>query len=491
MLELIILAPLACGVLAYALSRNFGTRAAEYSALLGSFLSLAFASVSINALISGGKALSALGGFLYMDSLSAIFTGLTSLVSFIVFIYSIGYIRREVEHGEVPESRVGLYYTLLSVFLSTMLASTLASNLIMVWAAIESTTLASAFLISFYNKRESIEAAWKFFLINSVGITIALVGILIFGVALSKGGEAINLDIPSLLATASAIDPTLMKIAFAIVLVGYGTKVGIVPMHTWLPDAHSQAPTPVSAILSGVLLNIALYGILRVYQIALDIEGVASFASSLFVFFGMISLGLASMRLFYQSNMKRMLAYSSVENMGIALLAFGIGGPLGVFAALFHLMAHSLAKPLAFLTGGAVALAYGTKEMDGIKGAASAMPFFGILLVIALLGIAGSVPFGTFFSEIALIGAALAAHDFLVATLAIIFIAIAFGTMLYKGGSMAYGEKPEGMHKFKPDITMTIAIAALFLLSVYLAFGAPAQAMSLIESSAKLLVKGA
>lgn len=491
MLEFIILAPLVCGILAYALSRNFGMRAAELSALAGSFISLVLASLSISGFIADGKAISALGGMLYMDSFSAIFTGLTAFVSFVVFIYSIGYIRKEVEHGEVPENRVGMYYALLSIFLSTMLAATLASNLILIWAAIESTTLASAFLISFYGKRESMEAAWKFFLINSVGITLALVGIIILGVALLKGGEEINLDIPSLMEAASTIDPMLLKIAFAIILVGYGTKVGIVPMHTWLPDAHSQAPTPVSAILSGVLLNIALYGILRVYQIALAVDGVASFASSLLVFFGIISVGLAAMRMLYQSNIKRMLAYSSVENMGIAVLAFGLGGPLGIFAAFFHLMAHSLAKPLAFLTGGVVAFAYGTKEMDSIRGVASAMPYFGLLFILALLGIAGSVPFGTFFSEIALLGAALSAQNILVAALAIIFITIAFGTMLHKGGNMAYGEKPEHMHEFKPDATMVIAIVILFLFSIYLAFGAPAPVLSLIASSSKMLVKGA
>lgn len=489
LLELIILFPILGGIMAYASSRKFGGAAAEISAICGAFLSLIIAAISTTELISGKTPLSSLNGILYLDSLSAFFTIITLLVSLIVFIYSVGYIRKEVEEGVVPQKNLGLYYALLSFFLAAMLTATLASNLIVIWAAIEATTLASAFLIGFYNKRESIEAAWKFFLINSVGITIALLGILFLGLGLHNSGAAMNFDISALLGLVGNIDPVTLKIAFALVIVGYGTKAGLVPMHTWLPDAHSQAPTPVSAILSGVLLNIAFYGIIRMYQITLGVPGVASFASSLLVFFGIISLGLASMRLFYQGNIKRMLAYSSVENMGIAVLAFGVGGPIGIFAALFHLAMHSFAKPLAFCFGGILTQAYGTKEIKKISGVICVMPAVGILFILTLMGLAGNLPFGMFFSEIALIGALFSANNIAIAALVILFITIAFGTMLYKGSSMLYGEKPDGLAAdIKPHISMIAAVILLLVFSLYLAFGLSPIMIELIGNSAKMLI---
>ncbi len=488
MLEFIIAAPVVFGLFSYLLSSR--PRWAEVSAFLGAAIALALTALAAQQFLATGAPVTSLSGTLYMDSISALLTGVTITVSFLVFFYSIGYIRGEVEHGEVDEKRLGTYYCLLSLFLATMLAATLASNLLVMWAAIEATTLASAFLISFYNKPEALEAAWKFFLINSVGITLALVGIILLAVGMTNATGGINLDIATLMGTVSSVDPFMLKLAFAFVFVGFGTKVGIVPLHTWLPDAHSQAPTPVSAVLSGVLLNIALYGILRVYQAISQVPDAASFAASLFLFFGIISVGFASMRLFYQKHVKRLLAYSSVENMGIIMVAFGIGGPIGLFAAFFHLISHSLAKPLAFITGGVITSAFKTKDMDKIAGAAEAVPLFGLLFLLVALGVAGSVPFGTFFSEIALFAAGLSTANYLAVVLLVVFLTIAFGTMLIRISEIVLGSKPEAMPVFRPDFTMGAAIVALFLLAVYAAFAAPAPMISLIAASSRALTGG-
>lgn len=489
MLELIIITPIIGGILAYILSYRFGnTRGTEAVALLGAVLSFMFTVIAIIGL-DGSQSVSAVWGLLYMDRLSAFFTLITTLVASVVFLYSIEYIRKEVERGTVPKGRIGIYYTLLSFFLAAMVMATLASNLILMWGAIEATTLASTFLISFYNDHQSVEAAWKFFLINSVGIAVALSGILTLGYALTSSGGVVNFNIPSLLIAfaKTSANPILLKLAFAIILIGYGTKVGIVPMHTWLPDAHGQAPTPVSALLSGVLLNIAFYGILRIYQLISGSSGPAAFASTLLIFFGLISMIIGALRLYHQSNIKRMLAYSSIENMGIALLALGIGGTLGIIAVFLQIIAHSFAKPLAFMVSGAMALEYETKDISQITGVAQAMPVFGFILILTLVGVTGSLPFASFLSELVLIGATLSAGKIIITALIILIALVAFATMLYRGLGMAYGKKPDRLKKFAPGRAIMLAIAILLVMSICLTIITPYLFPWLIKATTGIL----
>ena len=373
MLELIIIPLVICGLLSFIFKKQ--PRFSEIIAILGVSFSLVFAFYSAWGFIQSPTSVTDFYGLLYMDSISALFTSLTALVGFFVFLYSIGYIRHEVEEKVIEEHRISEYYGLLSLFLAAMLTATLASNIIVMWGAIEATTLASVFLISFYNTSNSIEAAWKFFIINSVGILLALVGIIFLLYAFWQSGFAVNGDWAGLLTANAGANLFFLKIAFAFVLVGFGTKVGLAPLHVWLPDAHSQAPTPVSALLSGVLLNIAFYGILRVYEIITPYPEIVAFASSLLIAFGLLTLAVGALRLYFQNNLKRLLAYSSLENMGIVVLALGIGGPLGLFAAFFHMVSHSLAKPLAFLGSGMMAFAFDTKEINLISGAAQVIPW--------------------------------------------------------------------------------------------------------------------
>lgn len=483
MLEWIVLSPVAASAFCARFSKK--PEWAERAALLGAFGSLLFLAVAIATGIDRDQF-----GLLRLDALSLFFTAITAVVSTLVFAYSIGYMRREVEEGAVKPEQLYKYYAIMSLFLSAIYLATLAANLLIIWAAIEATTLTSVFLISFYNTRESIEAAWKYFIICSLGITVALVGLMILGYGVVQAGLPMDFSWGSLLLNAPNVDPLFLKIAFAFILVGYGTKLGMAPLHVWLPDAHSQAPTPVSALLSGVLLNMALYAILRILPLINTDADAASFASTAMLFFGLASLALASMRLYSQSNFKRLLAYSSTENMGIALIGLGIGGPLGIFAALLHVLSHSLVKPLAFFLGGAISLAYGTKEIQKITGAAQEFPFIGQMFLLSMIGLAGSLPFGIFFSEIALLTAALAAGQYGVAGAVILLTIVAFGSFLSKASGMAYGPAPSKTERHPIDKSSIAAIVMLFIIAAVVGMAAPFLLQDFIRSAASAALGG-
>ncbi|MBI2444990.1 hydrogenase 4 subunit F [Candidatus Micrarchaeota archaeon] len=487
MLEWIVIFPALASVICLFLKHR--PDVAEKVALCASALSLALV-IWVSNGFSLAEPVSAFFGQLYLDSVSLIFTGLTALVAFFVLAYSIGYMRHEVGDGAVRPGQLARYYALLCAFLATMFLASLASNLLVIWAAVEATTLASVFLISFYDKKESLEAAWKYFIICSLGITVALIGIIILGYGASSAGSVVDFSWMHFSENAARISPLFLKIAFAFIFVGFGTKMGLVPLHVWLPDAHSQAPTPVSALLSGVLLNVAFYAVLRAYQVVAKNAEAASFAAGLFVFFGLLSLVLASMRLYFQENYKRLLAYSSTENMGIVALAFGIGGPLGILAALWHVVAHSLVKPLAFFIGGLISLAYGTKEIKLIQGAAKAVPVFGLAFVLVAVGVAGSLPFGTFFSEITLLSAALGAGRPDVAFLVIGCTTIAFASFLLKSTGMALGPLPDGVKIHKSHWAMMAATGVLAVLAVVFGLLMPPSLASTVQSAVALLSGG-
>ncbi|MFA6327934.1 MAG: proton-conducting transporter membrane subunit [Candidatus Micrarchaeia archaeon] len=479
MLELIILPPLAAGLLAFIFHRS--PKQVEAIAFVGALLAALFAILSVNAFLETEAGFQDFHGLLYMDAVSGLFTSITAVVACFIFLYSVGYIRHEVKEETVERGQIGLYYGLLSLFLAAMLTAILAAHPVVMWAAIEATTLASVFLISFYQTSSSIEAAWKFFIINSVGILLALAGILFLMFALLPPGASSGSDWSGLMAAHEGANLLFLKIAFAFILVGFGTKVGLVPLHVWLPDAHSQAPTPVSAILSGLLLNIAFYGIVRSYQVVAPYDSMVPFASGLLIGFGLLSLAIGSLRIYFQHNIKRMLAYSSVENMGIVTLAFGLGGPLGILASLFHMASHSLAKPLAFFGSGILAFAFKTKEMPYIRGAAQIVPLVAIPFVFIAAGLAGSPPFGTFLSELGVMAVSLSTGQWLVAALFIIFTTIAFASLLYRVSAMGFGEVPEGTEAFSPSLSMIAAFAGLLALTVFMGVMPPSQFMHLLE----------
>jgi len=342
----------------------------------------------------------------------------------------------------------------------------------LMWIAVEGTTLVSAFLVGFYKKSEAMEASWKYLIICSVGITLALLGIiLLYASSVNALGEnADTLDWSVLRSVAGQLDPALMKVSFIFILVGLGTKAGLAPMHTWLPDAHSQAPTPISALLSAVLLNCAMYGVLRVHILAS--EAVPGFSSSLLTFFGLLSLAIATAFILTSRDLKRFLAFSSVEHMGIIALGFGIGGPLAVFGAVFHVLAHSLTKTLMFFGAGNVIQKYRTREMKDIKGLGRTMPATASLLVMGGAAIAGSPPFAVFIGELFIISGALAQGEYLVAGLFIALIVMIFAGITYRVFGMVSGKPQEGLPTGEIGrlrlLPMAVLASAILFLGIFL-----------------------
>lgn len=382
---------------------------------------------------------------LFADPFSAFLVLIVSLVGFIISVYSINYMGYEVESGVIDFKKLKIYYVFFHLFMFTMLLVGVTNSLIL-WIAIEMTTLFSVPLITIYTKKTSIEAAWKYLIICTVGITFALFGTILTYYAtvqvLGEGGSELNWA--SLLAIADQFDPTLMKIAFVFILVGYGTKVGFAPMHTWLPDAHSEAPSPVSALLSGVLLNCAMYGIIRFHTITSASVG-REFTSNFLIMFGLLSLGIAAPFIIIQDNYKRLLAYSSVEHMGIIALGFGFGGVFGIFGALFHMFNHAVTKSLMFSVAGNILQKYETKKIYEVSGVVKSMPYTGPMLVIGGLAITGSPPFSIFLSEFTILAAGFSQGYIVTSVLVLLFIITIFVGFFNHINRMAFSKPPEGI----------------------------------------------
>src|SRR3989344_4186655 len=280
--------------------------------------------------------------FFYIDALGAIMILLVSFIGFFTVVYSIQYLRKETAKNIIGFTRTKQYLILLSLFLTAMFLAISASNPIFVWISIEATTLSTAFLISFYNKPSSTEAAWKYLIINSVGLLLGFFGTLLYLTSVQSLPEHSLITWSLLTANAQHLNPLVAQIAFIFILIGYGTKMGLAPMHTWLPDAHGKAPAPISALLTGVLLNVAFLVIMRFKNITDTIVG-KEYTQNLFIVFALSSILIAAFVILTQRNYKRLLAYSSIENMGVMALGFGLGG-LGIFAAILHMIYHSLIK---------------------------------------------------------------------------------------------------------------------------------------------------
>lgn len=389
-----------------------------------------------------------LGRYIYVDALSAFIIVIISIVELLAAVFSIGYIGRDIEEGEIEAWRLKWYYFWFYIFIFTMLCVVMAGNMGIMWVAIEATTLASALLVGFYDKKSSLEAAWKYIIICTVGIIFALFGtVLLHYAAVSITGERLSLDWLSIIQSADKLDPTILKLAFVFALVGYGTKMGLAPMHTWLPDAHSQAPAPISAMLSGVLLNCALYGILRFHLIAE--KSLGSFSYDLLLFFGVISILVAMPFIIAQHDLKRLLAYSSIEHMGIIAVAIGLGGKMALYGAFLHMLNHAFTKSFLFFGAGNITQYFHTKKIGKIRGALKAMPISGLAFFIGALAIAGLPPFSIFLSEFMIISAGFAAGKYLVSGLVLILISLIFTGIIYAAGSIALGDPPGRVQEVK------------------------------------------
>ena len=440
---------------------------------------------------------SALNGWLEADALGLLFLLIASFLFFLGSVYAVGYLQRETRspHADWVEGMLfsnepeRIFIGCMLLFLGAMALLTLSQHLGLLWVAIEATTLASAPLIYFHRHHRSLEATWKYLLIASVGIALALLGTLFLAAAASGQGTPAPLLLKDLMARGSALDQTWLKAGFLLLLVGYGTKMGLAPLHTWLPDAHSESPSLVSALMSGALLNCAFLGILRAYQI-MAAAGQADFAQGLLVGFGLLSMGVGAAFIIRQADYKRMLAYSSVEHMGILAVGVGVGGA-ATFGALFHAVNHSLAKGLLFLVAGNILAAYKTTATRGVRGMLRVLPVSGPLWVAGFLAISGSPPFGSFLSEFTILQASIVRGQAAVAALYLALLAIAFVGMAAVFFRMAQGEpwtQPvtpvrEAALAVAPALILALAV---LLLGVYL----PPGLDSTLQSATALLGGG-
>src|SRR5579862_4022467 len=349
------------------------------------------------------------GSYLLVDNLNSTFIVLTTFVGFTTSVFSASYIGYELESGKLTSRSVRFYHAMYQVLMFAMNLAIVANNIGVMWVAIELATLTTVMMVGIYRTHEALEAAWKYFILGSVGIALALFGtILIYMAARPAVGEGLDAMVwTTLIKHAGAFDSALLNVAFVFLLLGYGTKVGLAPLHAWLPDAHAEGPTPISAVLSGLLLNVALYALLR-FKMLLAVNPAALAPGPLMVTLGLASLIFAGFMLYRRRDIKRMFAYSSIEHMGIIVFAFGMGGPLANFAGLLHMTMHSLTKSAIFFSVGHISQIKGTQRFVDKAGTTETHPVLGWGLVLAVFAIAGMPPFGIFMSEFLIVSSTFA-----------------------------------------------------------------------------------
>lgn len=436
LLAALLMAPLVAGVACWGPRRLRVIEAINAAGAAGTLLLAAAVVVRV----ARDGAMRGVWGLLYVDALSALLIGTVAVVAFAASLVSIRYLRHDLERRHVPQGMRGVrwYYLGLHGFVWTMLATVSVDNLGLLWVGVEATTLASALLVGFYRTKAALEAAWKYLILCTVGITLALFGVMLTYYAAHQGGAGATLNW-SELAGGARLDPEMMRLAFVFVLVGFGTKAGFAPLHTWLADAHSQAPSPVSGLLSGVLLSSALYAILRFHVLTTEATG-SGFSADLLLAFGVLSVAVAAPFVVVQRDLKRLLAYSSVEHVGLMAVAFGVGGPLGATAGLLHLVNHAATKALLFFVAGDLVQRYGTRRISAIRGALRVAPVAGWLLLLGVLAITGAPPFGVFVSEVAIAGAGFGGEgrQVVAAVVVVLLLGVIFAGLIGQALRVAY-----------------------------------------------------
>jgi len=380
------------------------------------------------------------GPLLFIDDFNIYLVVLTAFVGFSTSLFSAAYITRESKGSRLTPLQLRFYHAMYQAFMLTMLLALCANNIGVLWVAVEGATLTTVLMVSLYRTREAIEAAWKYFILCSVGIGLALFGtILIYLAAQPVMGDGMSAMAWSvMMKRASSFQPELISLGFVFLLVGYGTKTGLAPLHAWLPDAHAEGPTPISAVLSGLLLNVALYALLR-FKMLISANGHALAPGPLLISLGTLSIFVAAFMLYRRGDIKRLFAYSSVEHMGLMTFAFGMGGPLANFAGLLHMAMHSLVKSAIFFSVGMIAQAAGTKRLADIRGLTASRPLLGWLLVVGVLAIAGLPPMGVFMSEFLVISSTFARQPWL-ALPVMLGLLVAFGALVLRLQGLAFGE---------------------------------------------------
>ena len=379
-------------------------------------------------------------GFLLVDDLNVVFVVLGTFVGLTTSAFSASYIAHEIEIGRLTPRFLRFYHAMYQVLMLAMNLALVANNIGLMWVAIELATLTTVAMVGIYRTAEALEAAWKYFILGSVGIALALFGtILVYMAARPVLGEGEDAMVwTALIEKAAGISPELLNVAFIFLMLGYGTKVGLAPLHAWLPDAHAEGPTPISAVLSGLLLNVALYAVLR-FKMLLAANPAAISPGPLMVVLGLVSVVFAAFMLYRRRDIKRFFAYSSIEHMGIITFAFGMGGVLANFAGLLHMTMHSLTKSAIFFAVGHIAQLKGTQRIAEIRGLTETRPVLGWGLVLGVVAIAGLPPMGIFMSEFLILSSTFARAPLLAIVLAL-GILVALGALMLRLSDVAFGE---------------------------------------------------
>jgi hydrogenase-4 component F len=433
-----------------------GKKVAPAVTILGALTILIF-SIRVSFRAASGAEVVALENWISGDSLSALVLLLVSFVGFTAAIFSWGYLERTAAANN--SGRIRRYYARYNLFLLSMLAVPILSHIALVWIAVELTTLLSVFLVSFENTPEALEAAWKYVVLTCMGAAFALLGVLIlyWGMSISGTGP---FTWQGLVTASPGISPMLLKTSFLFILIGFGTKAGLVPLHTWLPDAHSQAPSPVCALLSGVETTTVLYAILRLLPI-LQVPSIQ--VENWFIVFGLLSVGTAAFLLIQVKDYKRLFAFSTVEHMGIILVAAGLGSSAAQYGATFQMISHALSKSFCFFAAGSTLLAVGTRDITAVRGLVRTSPVTAVALMIGGLAIAGAPPFTVFLSEFSILKAGMASGHYLVTALLALFIVIAFCGILFPINRMVFGKPTDLVGR---TTTATTSIVAMVLAAI-------------------------
>jgi hydrogenase-4 component F len=473
--------PLAAALVSWRVRSEHVAAVVSIAAALGAFAAALVAVFGFDAI--GGE--SALGSIVYLDGLGGVFLLAVAGVYALVTVYSAGYLRPGIGHIRLRR----LYWPLLNLFGFALLVTPLVDNLAVLWVAVELTTVVSAVLVTSEGSDASLEAAWKYLVIGSAGLAVGLFGIvLLYLAAVPALGDAFTPGYTELAPVAGQLDPTLAKAAFALVSVGFGTKVGLVPMHTWLPDAHSEGPSPVSAMLSGALLAAALYAVLRIAAIAEPAAG-GTYVRSLLLAFGALSLVLAGLFALRQRNFKRLLAYSSIEHMGIVSLGVGIGGSVAAYGAFLHVLAHAAAKALAFFGAGELLSRFDSREVGDVRGVMRLAPLTGVMVLAGAIAISGMPPFGIFRSEVLIVTGGFASSSFFFAGLLIVVANVAFVGLYRTFHGMVLSDEDGAPERARRPQQPLMAGAMLACLAVLILLGlwVPAPLNDLLHSAADVI----
>ncbi|MDR0501024.1 MAG: hydrogenase 4 subunit F [Coriobacteriales bacterium] len=455
-------APLVATLIMAILPSKYTSRSIYVFIHILAFLSVLVLGLYLAANVFLGNEIFALSNWLHIDALSAIFVALIAVIASATGLHAIGYIGGDAKAGKLDNAKVKLFYTLFSLFMFTMLLAVLSNNIVMTWISVEATTLSTVFLVGLYRDKLSLEAAWKYIIVCTVGVAFGLYStVLVYSNAVNVLADPHEAAFwTSIIPHASQFDPQLMRIAFVFAVIGFGTKAGIFPMSTWLPDAHSEAPASVSALLSSVLLKCAVFVIIRYYSFVIPSTGDA-FPQTILLVLGGLSIVVSAFTIYTQHDLKRKLAYHSVENIGIIVFCLGIGGSIGIMAALLHCVAHGFTKALLFCISGDLQHIYKTRDTAKITGILRIAPLTAVMFALGLFALSGLPPFAMFISETTMFFAGVDAGLIWLIVIVAIALTVVMAAIFQLAIKGIFNAPPEGTKKERPPITSLAAELAL------------------------------